>query len=94
MTVYLIGYDLVNEKGSKFDYQKLWDELKRLGAHRVQLSLWLANVSGTAQEIAEHIKGFVDKDDRVWVSRVRPSEHWYVNAIGGTNDWLKRNPPT
>jgi hypothetical protein len=93
MTVYIFAYDLVNKR-SEFDYEPLWAELKRLDAHRTQFSLWLINLNNTAQEVIEHFKNFVHKDDRLWASRVRRSEHWFVNSIGGTNEWLSRNPPS
>jgi hypothetical protein len=93
MTVYLLTYDLIKEQ-SGHDYQPLWNELKSLGAHRTQYSAWLINLNNSAKEVVDHFLRFVDKDDRLWATRVRPGEHWYVNAIGGTNDWLAKNPPT
>ena len=84
---------LINER-SGYDYEPLWAELKRLKAHRVQYSLWLVNLSYTAEQVVNHFKKFVDKDDRLWASQVREAEHWFVNAKGGTNAWLKENPPT
>ena len=92
MSIFLVAYDLRNESGSQ-DYEPLWAELKRLGGIRTQYSLWLVNVNNTAKEVCEHFQGFVDPDDRVWVSRVRANSYWYVNAIGGTNKWLTANPP-
>jgi CRISPR-associated endonuclease Cas2 len=94
MSVYLVAYDLVNESKGTFDYQPLWAELKRLGAHRTQYSLWLLNVNNTAKEVVEHLKKYVDNNDRLWATSVRKGEHWYVNAMSGTNKWLEENPPT
>lgn len=94
MPVYALAYDLVNERKGTFDYQPLWTELRLLGAHRAQLSLWLVNLNNTAKEVVEHFQQFVDKDDRLFASRMRPKEYWYVNAIAGTNDWLAKNPPS
>jgi CRISPR-associated endonuclease Cas2 len=94
MTVYLIAYDLINEKKGTFDYEPLWAELKKLGGFRTQYSLWLANLSNTAKEVCDHFQKFVDKDDRIWVTHLRKDEYHYVNAIGGTNKWLADNPPT
>jgi hypothetical protein len=88
MTTYTVAYDLIKRK----DYPKLWDELKRLKAHRTQESYWLVNVSNTAKELHDHFKGFVDADDRVWVSELTKN-NFYSNAKAGTNDWLKSNPP-
>lgn len=89
MTSYTVSYDLMKQK----DYQKLWDELARLGAHRTQDSYWLVNVDNTAQELHDHLKSFVDADDRVWVSELTRNHH-YANALKGTNDWIKSNPPS
>jgi CRISPR-associated endonuclease Cas2 len=88
MTTYTISYDLIKRK----DYQSLWDELERLGAHRTQASYWLVAVTNTAKELHDHLKEFVDADDRIWVSELTKN-HYYSNAIGGTNDWLKKNSP-
>ena len=93
MTVYLFAYDLINEQKGTFDYKPLWDELERLGAHRTQYSLWLISVDNTAKELMDHFANFVDKDDRLWVTSVRKGQHWYTNAMSGTNKWLEANPP-
>lgn len=88
MTTFVVTYDLIKRK----DYQTLWDELKRLGAHRALESFWLVSVSNTGKELLEHLKQYVDNDDRLWVSELTRS-HWYTKAKGGTNEWLKANPP-
>ena len=92
MSVYLLSYDLVNESGSH-DYKPLWNALAQAGAHRTQYSTWLVASTLTAKGVHDQFKRYVDSDDRLWVTSVRVSEHWYSNAMTGTNDWLKRNPP-
>lgn len=87
MTTYTVSYDLIKRK----DYPALWNELERLDAHRTQESYWLINVSNTAKELHDHLKGFVDSDDRIWVSELTKNHH-YANAKGGTNAWIKSNP--
>lgn len=89
MTTFTVSYDLIKRK----DYQTLWDELNRLGAHRTQASYWLVNVNNTAKELHDHLKNFVDGDDKIWVSELTKN-HWFANALGGTNDWLAKNPPS
>lgn len=89
MTTYTVSYDLIKRK----DYQMLWDEFARLRAHRTQESYWLVNVDNTARELHDHLKNFFDADDRVWVSELTRN-HWYSNAMGGTNDWIAKNPPS
>jgi hypothetical protein len=91
VTVYLVSYDLVNESRSVESYEPLWDEMKRLGAHRTNYSLWLVNLTNTAEQVLAHLRQFVDKDDRIWVAQLT-SLHTYCNAIAGTNAWLKGNP--
>ena len=92
MSVFLLAYDLVNERGSH-DYQPLWDELKRLDAHRVQDSLWLISLTNTPVEVKGHFAEFMDGDDKLWVTKLRKNQFTFTKANGGTNDWLKENPP-
>lgn len=88
MTTFVLTYDLIKKK----DYQTLWDELARLGAHRALESFWLISLNNTAKEVHDHFKGFVDSDDRLWVSELT-AKHHFSNVKGGTNAWLKANPP-
>src|SRR3546814_19677 len=88
MTTFTVTYDLIKTK----DYKKIWDELERLGGHRTCESYWLVSVNNTAKELADHLKKYMDSDDRVWVSELTKNHH-YSNAKAGTNDWLKKNPP-
>ncbi|WP_192181689.1 CRISPR-associated protein Cas2 [Mesorhizobium amorphae] len=91
MTSYTVNYDLRNEDNS-FDYEVLWDELKRLNGHKTQYSMWLVAVNNTAKELHDHLKSFVDSNDRILVSEITKN-NYYSNAIGGTNGWLASNPP-
>lgn len=59
----------------------------------MQYSLWLLNLDNTPQQVIEHFKGFVDSNDRLWISTVRNGEHWFTNAMSDTNKWLEDNPP-
>ena len=91
MTTYVLAYDLRNEKDS-YDYEPLWEELKRLGGHKTQYSLWLIALNNTAIEVHDHFKNYLDNDDRLWVSELT-KKNYYSNSIKGTNDWIKNNPP-
>lgn len=86
MATYVFTYDLIKRK----DYPKLWDELERLGAHRPLNSFWLISVNNTAKELHDHLREFVDDDDRTWVSELTKKRAF--TAKPGTNDWLKSNP--
>ena len=97
MAIYFVAYDLTKKK-PEFDYEILWNELKRLGSHRTQMSAWLVNVDNTAQELIQHLKGFVHADDRLWAVKLTKvngvSQYDCVNAMAGTNDWFNKNPVT
>lgn len=88
MSVYAISYDLVHYK-SEEDYRVLWDELERLKAHRTQLSMWLCDLTNSADEILQHLKKFVHDDDSIWVIRLNIGQFDYKRARPGTVDWLK-----
>jgi CRISPR-associated endonuclease Cas2 len=89
LTTYTVSYDLNKEK----NYTRLLDELRRLGAVRTQASYWLVAVTNPAKELHDHLKGFVDSDDALWVSEVTKNAY-YSNAMKGTNAFLAENPPT
>lgn len=91
MTIYTLAYDLRKEQTSE-DYKPLWAELERLGGLRTQYSLWLLDLNNTAKEVHDHFKGYLDSNDRLWVSELTKN-NYYSNAIGGTNDWLAAHPP-
>ncbi|MDP6876206.1 MAG: CRISPR-associated protein Cas2 [Alphaproteobacteria bacterium] len=87
MPLFAITYDLVKQK----DYQTLWDELERLGAHKALNSFYLVSLTNDEpQEIVDHLKQFIDGDDRLMVVRFigKPK---YTFALAGTNDWVKEN---
>jgi len=91
MASYLVAYDLLKDR-SAHDYRPLGAELRRLGGHKTQLSLWLVAFSNSARELHDHLQGFVDGEDRLWVTEIVRNKY-YTNAMPGTNDWLKQNPP-
>jgi CRISPR-associated endonuclease Cas2 len=59
----LITYDLKKTK----DYQKLFDALKKLGACKPLLSVWVVNSTFSAKQLVEHLKQFIDSDDKLLV---------------------------
>ncbi|MBL7944604.1 MAG: hypothetical protein JNN32_00985 [Flavobacteriales bacterium] len=62
--LYYVSYDLVKYK----DYPKMWDALNALGAKRVLESVWFFwHSNTTAVAVRDHLKQFIDKDDRLLV---------------------------
>jgi len=70
---YFISYDLMNDK----DYKTLSNELEKLGAERVLLSLWCLKKSNTsAEKLRDHIGGFIDNDDKIVVIKSATTYGW------------------
>lgn len=92
MTVFTLSYDLRNQSGTQ-GYEVLYANLKENDCHRIQDSVWLCSFNVTAQQVHEHFKKLVDTDDRLLVVEFT-NNHWFSNAMPGTNEWLKKNPPS
>lgn len=89
MAKYLVTYDLVDGK----DYGRIIKELERLSAVRTQFSTYLVGVTTeTAAGFLQHLKGFVDADDRLMVVKLYEKPAWTV-GLSGTTDWVTRNFP-
>ncbi len=67
MTTYLIAYDLV---GRDEDYPPLWKALAALGAVRILKSDWLVRSGNTSVQLREHLKQYIDTNDRLFITRV------------------------
>lgn len=68
---YLVSYD-VDTPGK--DYQKLWNELERLGGKRVLLSEWIVRNDATPAVMRDHFRQFIDANDRLLVSEL--TDNW------------------
>ena len=67
MALFLLSYDLRNER----DYQPLYDKLNEFKAVRVLESCWCFkryNISSTG--LRDFFKKFIDKDDGLWISQI------------------------
>lgn len=83
MAYFAVKYQLNNQK----DYPDLWEEMKRLDAHKAMRTLYLIDYSGTARQLASQIEPYLDDDDMLFVAPLesRPvSRKCYV----GTADWI------
>tara|TARA_B100000959_G_C14571422_1_gene455994 strand:+ start:89 stop:367 length:279 start_codon:yes stop_codon:yes gene_type:complete len=82
---FAVSYQLNNKK----EYQLLWDEMERLGAHKVMRSLYFLDVNiETASGMRDHLCTFIDSDDAVAVVEVN-SQPAHKMGYNGTNDWIK-----
>lgn len=83
MAHFAATYDLVKNK----DYKRLIDELKELDAHRPALSVWFLDWPGDAKSLLNHLRGFIDDDDKLIVIQMdwRPATRL---PFEGTQKWL------
>ena len=63
MAKLLITYDLKPEN----DYPRLWAALRAMGACKPLTSGWVVEVPFTVSQMRDHLKKFVDEDDRLLV---------------------------
>jgi len=67
LQLFSVSYDL-QEPGK--DYRSLTTELQRLGAKKVLLSHWVLRSSKSAVQLRDHLKTFIDGNDRLFVAQV------------------------
>jgi hypothetical protein len=84
MALFLISYDLRKTK----NYQTLWDEMDRLDAFKPLESVYLANLTDTASDVRDHLKGFIDDDDGLLVVEFDEKPAAF-KCKQGTAQWLK-----
>jgi hypothetical protein len=79
MPVFSISYDLIKRK----DYQTLWAELARIGAQKYLLSQWaVRRAEGvTATALGNHLRKFIDADDRLFIARIDTTDWVSWNAL-------------
>lgn len=52
------------------DYPSLTTALKNLGAKKILQSHWVLRSASTAVELREHLKPFIDSNDRLFVDQI------------------------
>ena len=92
MAVHLLTYDLV-PPGQ--DYPNLLDELRRIGAVRLQKSVWLVEVPQTAEQLLTAIWSYLDSNDRLFVLSIQPEAYEWIGKrmLPPSAAWLKARRP-
>jgi len=70
MNQLLVSYDLV---APRRDYASLYAALAALHGRRVLHSTWVVRTSRSAVDLRDHLKQYVDADDRILVNDF---DHW------------------
>jgi CRISPR-associated endonuclease Cas2 len=84
MALFMISYDLRKDK----DYQKLWDALKKNGAHKILLSQWLLETDSSVAEILKWLRTMTDEDDQLVVVEFEKTNIATYRPYQGTTNWL------
>lgn len=73
------------------DYDKFYAEMDRVGAKRVLLSVFVADLNQTAAQVRDALKSYVDGNDRIGVFKLNDWATW--NGMAGGVAILKRLLP-
>lgn len=85
MKVYQIDYDLRNQR----NYQSLYDRIKSYQIWcRPLESTWVIATDSSATQVAEYLKGAMDRDDGILVTRLEGEAAWY-NVAPDAGEYLK-----
>jgi CRISPR/Cas system-associated endoribonuclease Cas2 len=86
MAYFAVSYQLNRDK----DYQTLWDEMDRLGGHKVMRSFYFLDVDAdSAATLRDHLRQYVDTDDALAIVQIE-SRPAHYRAYKGTNDWINQ----
>ncbi len=86
--VYLVSYDLGQPNRN---YEALTKKIQSYGTRaKVLESLWLIKTTDTASAVMEHLKGAIDKDDKLVVIEIK--RHWStLHLPQEVIDWMNNN---
>lgn len=83
---YTITYDLVKSR----DYQKIIDEIERMGGCRIVESVYFITLKGwTTQRVKDHFERFVDQDDLLVIIPIGGRPRFTLAYTVGS-DWITR----
>lgn len=91
MPIFLLSYDLNHEDGPPH-YAGFAEAMQKLNVCRVLNNAALVHVNtDSARALIEHLRPFLEPEDRIFAVRVTPDNVFYLNAYPGTNDWVAQN---
>jgi hypothetical protein len=85
MPVYLVSYDLIGRETID-DYKTLIAELKRMKAKTILYSQWVLRSNMTPVQLRDHLREFIDSNDRILVIEVPTDRVASTNALCKTTD--------
>jgi hypothetical protein len=80
--LYSVSYNLAEPDK---DYKALYDELERLGGHRLLPSQWGMRSNGPAAALRDHLTPYIDAIDRLLVVQIDGTEWASWNALHDIN---------
>lgn len=89
MASFLISYDLIKTK----DYPKLHEAIKSYSnwCHPLE-SVWIVISNSDAESIRDHVKKYMDSDDKLFVTKLpNPADAAWRNLSKTASDWLQEH---
>ena len=87
MACYAVTYDLFK---SGQNYDELIKAIKGYSNWcHLQQSVWLVVSSNTAQEVRDHLRRYIDSNDKLFVGKMAGEGAWYGHTQE-VSDWLKK----
>lgn len=87
MALYLISYDLHKAR----NYDPLIAQLRKWGAIRPLLSVWLVSLNGSAKAVRETLQAHVDGDDSIVVVELKQGSDWSTFNAAAAAEWFRAN---
>jgi hypothetical protein len=86
MAIYSLTYDLISAK----NYEKLYEGIEALTSlhTRPTESQWIIETPKTVKEIRDHLRAYVDKDDKIFVAQILMPKWASLNVKKESTDWL------
>lgn len=86
MSVYIISYDLIDEK----NYTRIIEKIKEYPWAKPLESFWLVKTNNSASHIRDSLTKVVDNDDKIIV--IEAGKNWATRHIPKeVTDWIKDN---
>jgi hypothetical protein len=88
--IHVVAYDLKEPNDTAEDYKRIIGAIKSEFSAwcHIEKSVWLIDTDMDAQQTRDHLKGFLDDKDVLFVARLSGS-WWSWNFGKERNDWLK-----
>ena len=87
----LVSYDLRGRDETSADYEALIDAIKSYPTHsKLMLSTWIVVTPRSSKEVLDHLVGYMDANDRLFVCALGKPASW--RNLMSSSEWIKGRP--